>query len=492
MRSIEAHPSEAFEASLYPKIGLYIDGKWIYDREPHSHVRNPSTENILGPVPKATPADLQAALEAADRGFRIWRDMQPQERARILLRGVANLRDRVKDIARILTLENGKHLGHSEGEISRCVNFYEWDIGQSLRAYGLIVPGEPQMQKFVLRQPVGPVIAMTPWNVPMSSAARKTSAAMASGCSVILKAAEETPGTACALVRCFEDAGLPPGVLNLVFGDPAEISSTLIASPLSRLVTFTGSTQIGKRLTELAARAMKPVLMELGGNAPVIVTDSVDAEAVGRMAVAAKAIASGAICASASRFIVQRNVYDRFIDAFGEGLSALKVGDGFEQGVQMGPVANARRLAAAQSMVDDARHAGGRVVTGGERIGNRGYFYAPTLIADAPRNSMALREEPFNPIAACTPFDTLDEALGVANSLSVGLAAYAFTNKLEESERLMRELECGVLAINHFGTPDCDTPFGGVKDSGIGREGGPSSLDAYLVSKTVLQSTRRI
>lgn len=492
MRKITTHASEAIEKTIYPKIGLFIGGEWVFDREPCTEVRNPSTETLLGPVPKATDADLQNVLIAAQNGFLRWRDTSPQERARILLAGATNLRQRVPEIARILTLENGKHLGQAEGEISRCANFFEWDVGQALRAYGLVVPGENGMQKYVLRQPIGPVVAFTPWNVPMSSAARKTGAAMASGCSVILKAAEETPGTACAMVRCFEDAGLPPGVLNLVFGDPVQVSQTLIASPISRLVTFTGSTHVGKHLTELAARAMKPVLMELGGNAPVIVCDSVDGAAVGRLAVQAKAIAAGQICASASRFIVHRKVYDSFVAAFADGLDALKVGDGFEEGVQMGPVANARRLEAAQRMVDDARSKGARIAAGGARIGNRGYFFAPTLIADTPRNAMALTEEPFNPIAACTPFDTLDEAIAIANGLSVGLAAYAFTNRLDESERLMRELECGVLAINHFGTPDADTPFGGVKDSGIGREGGPSSLDAYFATKTVLQSTRWI
>lgn len=491
MHSITSHPSEALEGKLYPTIAMHIGGKWIADRPSWSDVRNPSTENILGQVPKANAQDLQDALTAAQSGFAIWRSTAPQDRARVILKGVAILRSRVKEIAQILTLENGKHLGHAEAEISRCANFFEWDVGQSLRAFGLIVPGEPQMQKFVLRQPIGPVVAFTPWNVPMSSAARKTSAAMAAGCSVILKAAEETPGTACEMVRCFEEAGLPPGVLNLVFGDPAEISQTLIASPITRLVTFTGSTAIGKHLTELAARAMKPVLMELGGNAPVIVCDSVDATAVGQAAVAAKSIASGQICASASRFIVHEAVYDTFIEAFARGLDALCVADGFAEGAQMGPVANAKRLAAAEAMVADARDNGARIAAGGYRIGNRGYFYAPTLIADAPTTSLALREEPFSPIAACTRFSTLDEALKIANGLSVGLAAYAFTNLLEESERLMRELECGVLSINHFGTPDADTPFGGVKDSGIGREGGPGSLDAYLTTKTVLQSTRR-
>lgn len=489
MNEMRFGTAEERERALYPKIGLFIDGQWIYDRESWGEVRNPSTENVLALVPNATDDDLDRALKAAERGFALWRDTPPQERVRTILKAVALLRERTDDIAKILTLENGKHLADARAEIERCGNFYEWDAGQSLRAFGHIVPGEPQMQKFILRQPIGPVVAFTPWNVPMSSAARKSSAALAAGCSVILKAAEETPGTACALVKCFEDAGLPAGVLNLVFGDPARISSTLIASPISRLVTFTGSTNVGKHLTGLAAKAMKPALMELGGNAPVLVCDGVDAAAVGRMAANAKAKSSGQICASVSRFIIHKNVYDEFVGAFAAVFNSLKVGDGFAPGVQMGPVANARRLAAAEAMVDDARKRGARIVAGGQRIGDRGYFFAPTLLADVPLDASAMTEEPFGPIAACVRVNDLDEALAIANSVSVGLAAYAFTNSLHDAERIARCLECGVLSINHFGTPDADTPFGGVKDSGIGREGGPGTLDAYMVTKTVLQST---
>ena len=417
----------------------------------------------------------------------MWRDTPAAERVRIILRAVALLRERTREIARILTLENGKTLRAAEAEIERCGNFYEWDAAQSLRSYGWVVPGEPRMQKLILRQPIGPVVAFTPWNVPMSSAARKSSAALAAGCSVILKAAEETPGTACALVKCFEDAGLPEGVLNLVFGDPAQISATLIASPISRLVTFTGSTGVGKHLTELAARAMTPVLMELGGNAPVIVGAGVDAERVGVLAAEAKSRASGLICASVSRFIVHRSAYAPFVEAFATTMNELRVGDGFDPDAQMGPLANARRLAAAQSMVEDATRRGARIAAGGHRIGNRGFFFEPTVIADVPLDADAMCVEPFNPIAACIEVPDLDTALTIANGLDVGLAGYAFTNSMAEAERIQRELEVGVLSINHFGTPDADTPFGGVKDSGVGREGGPTSLDAYLVQKTVLQ-----
>jgi len=489
MIEIDERPSEQFESLLYPRIGLFIDGEWIYDREPWADVLNPSTENSLGPVPNASAEDLERALQAADRGFKVWRDTAPQERVRIIRQAVAILRERTPEIAKILTLEHGKHLADAEAEISRCGNFYEWDAAQALRMFGLVVPSEPQMQKIIYRQPIGPVVAITPWNVPMSSAARKTSAALAAGCSVILKAANETPGTAVALVKCFEDAGLPAGVLNLVFGNPGHISSTLIASPITRLVTFTGSTGVGKHLTELAAQAMKPVLMELGGNAPVIIGANVNATKIGELAAEAKGRAGGQICASASRFIIHESVYDEFIASFAKHFGSYRVGDGFVSGVQMGPLANNRRLAAAQAMVADAQTHGARIVTGGKRIGERGYYFEPTILADVPLDAEAMREEPFNPIAACVSVADLDTALAIANSVSVGLAAYAFTDSLHDAERISRELECGVLSINHFGTPDADTPFGGVKDSGIGREGGPSSLEAYLSTKTVLQST---
>ncbi|MEN8505021.1 MULTISPECIES: NAD-dependent succinate-semialdehyde dehydrogenase [Paraburkholderia] len=473
----------------YPRVGLYIDGAWIYDRETAVEVRNPATEEVLGKVPKATGEDLARALNAAARGFVTWRDTPSQQRVKIIQKATALMRERLPLIASTITLENGKLYADAYAEADRSMNFFEWNAAQSLRDYGLIVPAEPQMQKFVLRQPIGPVAAFTPWNVPISSAARKVSAALSAGCSVILKAAEETPATACLLVRAFEEAGLPPGVLNLVFGNPAEISSTLIASPIIRLVTFTGSVGVGKHLTQLAAAAMKPVLMELGGHAPVLVCEGVDGAAVGRLAARGKTNASGQICASPSRFIVHRSVYDEFVAAFASAVGEVRVGDGFSQTAQMGPVASARRLSAMQSLVANARQRGARVAAGGGRIGERGYFFAPTVLADVPFDADAMTVEPFGPVAACVRVDDLNDALKLANSLSVGLAAYAFTNSLQDVERISREIECGVLSINHFGTPDADTPFGGVKDSGIGREGGPSTLDAYMVTKTVLQKT---
>jgi succinate-semialdehyde dehydrogenase/glutarate-semialdehyde dehydrogenase len=487
---LEQEPSRAqSDIREYPRIGLFLDGEWIHDRPSFGNVVNPSNEAVIGSVPRATEADLQRAISAAARGFRVWRDTPPQERVRIIGRAVSLMRARKDSIARILTLENGKPLPQAMAEIERSLNFYEWEMGQAVRAYGTIVPSAPQMQKLVMRQPIGPVFAVTPWNGPMAPLARKTGAALAAGCSVILKPAEETPGTACAVVKCFEEAGLPPGVLNLVLGDPGHISSTLIASPVIRMMTFTGSVQVGKHLAQLAAQAMKPALMELGGHAPVLVGEDVNPAEVARLAAITKTRAAGQICTSPSRFLVHRHVYPEFVAAFARTLGELRIGDGLHEGVDVGPLANRRRLAAAEALVEDARRRGASVVTGGHRFGERGFFFAPTLLSDVPLDADAMTVEPFCPLAACAPVANIDEAIEVANRLSLGLAGYAFTNSLEEAEQIGRRLECGMVSINHFDTPDADTPFGGIKDSGIGREGGPASLDAYLFTKTVLQST---
>jgi len=476
-------------AATYPRIGLFVNGRWIHDRAPCTHVRNPSTEEVLGPVPAATRQDLADALAAAQRGFLVWRDTAPQERVRIIQAAMRLLRERAESVARIITLEHGKPYAQALSEAERAPSFFDWEAGQALRSYGTIMPSGPRMQQMVVRRPVGPVAAFTPWNVPLGAPSRKVAAALAAGCSIVLKAAEETPGAACELVRCFEEAGLPPGVLNLVFGDPELISSTLVPSPVIRLVSLTGSVGVGKRVSQLAAAAMKPVLMELGGHAPVLVCDDVDPVRLGEAAAAAKYRMSGQFCLCPSRFIVQRRLYADFVQSFARASALVKVGDGFQPDIEMGPVANARRLAAMQALVDDAAGRGARIATGGERIGQRGYFFAPTVLADLPNDALAMVQEPFGPVSACVASDSLDEAVALANGLPLGLGAYAFTNSLETAERLGRELDVGVLSINNFGTPGPGEPLGGVKDSGIGREGGPDSLAAYTVTKTILQST---
>lgn len=478
--------------ATHPRVGLFIDGEWIFDRPSCFEVRNPSTEAVLTTVPGASADDLKRVLAAAERGFKIWRATPPVERNLIIARAIAGVRERAEEIAQIITRENGKLIADARAEVERSASFFDWDMAQALRAYGTIVPGEAQMQKLILRQPIGPVAAFTPWNVPLSAPGRKISGALCSGCSIILKAPEETPGAAVAMVQCFEQAGLPKGVLNLVFGNPAEVSSTLIDSPVTRMVTLTGSVGVGKHLSRLAGAAMKPVLMELGGHAPVIICAGVDATEIGKMALKSKIRINSQWCAAPGRFLVHESLYDEFVAGFVAAAQQVRVADGMDIKADMGPVTSGRRLAAMQHFVDDALERGGKAAVGGHRVGDRGYFFAPTLLVDTPLDCEIMREEPFGPVAVAVPFKTLDEAIEISNSLSVGLAAFAFTNTLEEAERLSRELDLGVLSINHFGAPDPDTPFGGMRDSGIGREGGPWSLESYMVSKTVLQKTVRV
>jgi succinate-semialdehyde dehydrogenase / glutarate-semialdehyde dehydrogenase len=484
--------NEGGAARVYPRVGLLIDGEWIYDRPPCHQVVNPSSERPLGPVPGATAADLDRALDAARRGFALWRKESPAKRSELLHRVAALLRQRTEQIAPVITLEQGKPLGDSRAEILRSASFLDWDAEELLRTYGRTVPAEYPMQQWVTREPVGPVAAFTPWNVPMSAPSRKLSGSIAAGCSVIIKPAEETPATACLFAQCFIDAGLPNGVLNVVFGAPAEVSQRLIASPVIRMITLTGSIAVGKQLSRLAAEGMKPVLMELGGHAPVLIDEDVDPVAIARSATNSKFRMAGQICAAPTRFLVHRKVYHEFVDALAQEAQALKVGDGFEPGVQMGPVINERRFAVMAALVQDAVTRGARLVTGGKRLGERGYFYAPTVLADVPQDADVMNIEPFGPLAPCAAVADMQEALAIANRLPVGLASFLFTNSLERADSLARDLEAGVVSVNGFAYTGADTPFGGIKESGIGREGGEESLASYMVTKTQLRRSARV
>jgi len=476
----------------YPKIGLLIDGEWIYDRETLCEVENPSDETILGQVPKATAQDLQNALASSARGFEGWRKTPPTERAAVMRRAAALVRQRAKEIAPIFTAESGRTYAEVLAEIERSATFLDWDSEEIRRLYGRIVPTDPPIQQFVVREPVGPVAAFTPWNVPMSAPSRKISASLAAGCSVILKPAEETPATACLFAQCFLDAGLPKGVLNVVFGNPDEVSRTLVLSPITRLVTLTGSINVGKHLTRLAVETMKPVLMELGGHAPVLIDENTNADEIAQLAVNWKFRMAGQFCSAPSRFLVHRSRYDDFVGSLTEKASKLKVGDGFSEGVQMGPLANRRRLAAMTDLVDDAVSHGAKVTTGGKRVGNRGWFYAPTVLADVPLDGRIMREEPFGPIAPCMAVDSMDEALQISNSLNMGLAAFVFTNDMERANHLSRELQVGSVALNVFTSPGGDAPFGGYRESGIGREGGTEMYNSYTVAKTIAERRVRV
>ncbi|MET4722723.1 succinate-semialdehyde dehydrogenase/glutarate-semialdehyde dehydrogenase [Bradyrhizobium japonicum] len=448
----------------YPLIELYIDGQW--KRASGQPIINPADESVLGTVPTATKADLDDALAAAEKGFAIWRSTAPAKRAQIILKAAALIRERVDVMAAAMTLEQGKPIEQAKLEILRGCDIIEWDATEGLRLYGRVIPSEPGMRHTVLRQPIGPVAAFSPWNFPMSSPARKVAGALSAGCSIILKASEETPAGAFQLVRAFHDAGLPAGVLNLVFGNPAEISEYLIPQSRIRLVTFTGSIPVGKHLAEMAGRYMKPAIMELGGHAPVIVCDDVDPVATGAASAIGKSRNAGQVCVAPTRFFVQESIYEQFAQSFAERASQLKVGNGLDPSTQLGPLANSRRIDAMETLVADAKAKGARVLAGGQRIGNRGYFFPLTVLADLPDDARAMNEEPFGPLALVNPVKTLDEAIEKANALPFGLAAYAFTKSASNAERLAESVEVGNLSINHFVASVAETPFGGVKDSG--------------------------
>ncbi|XUJ33595.1 NAD-dependent succinate-semialdehyde dehydrogenase [Bradyrhizobium japonicum] len=471
----------------YPLIELYIDGQW--KRASGQPIINPADESVLGTVPTATKADLDDALAAAEKGFAIWRSTAPAKRAQIILKAAALIRERVDVMAAAMTLEQGKPIEQAKLEILRGCDIIEWDATEGLRLYGRVIPSEPGMRHTVLRQPISPVAAFSPWNFPMSSPARKVAGALSAGCSIILKASEETPAGAFQLVRAFHDVGLPAGVLNLVFGNPAEISEYLIPQSRIRLVTFTGSIPVGKHLAEMAGRYMKPAIMELGGHAPVIVCDDVDPVATGAASAIGKSRNAGQVCVAPTRFFVQESIYEQFAQSFAERASQLKVGNGLDPSTQLGPLANSRRIDAMETLVADAKAKGARVLAGGQRIGNRGYFFPLTVLADLPDDARAMNEEPFGPLALVNPVKTLDEAIEKANALPFGLAAYAFTKSASNAERLAESVEVGNLSINHFVASVAETPFGGVKDSGYGREGGTEGLQCYTVVKNVSHKT---
>jgi len=467
----------------YPDLEFYIGGHW--KKAPGQPVINPADESVLGTVPAATESDLANAVAAAADGFKTWSKTSPAKRAEIILKATALMCERAEDMAVAMTLEQGKPIAQSRLEVLRACEIIEWDASEGRRVYGRVIPGEPGIKHTVLRQPIGVVAGFSPWNFPVSSPARKVGGALAAGCSIILKASEETPAGAVQLVRAFHDAGLPPGVLNLVFGNPAAISEYLIPQDQVRLITFTGSIPVGKHLAEMAGRYMKPAIMELGGHAPVIVCDDVDPVATAATSVIGKSRNAGQVCVSPTRFFVHEAIYKNFTEAFAEKARAIKVGDGLDASNQMGPLANHRRIEAMELLVADAKAKGARVLAGGERLGNRGYYFPLTVLADLPDDSRAMHEEPFGPLALINPVTSLDDAIEKANALPFGLAAYAFTRSARNADRLAEGVEVGNLSINNLVASIVETPFGGVKESGYGREGGMEGLSHYTIVKNV-------
>lgn len=470
----------------YPDLNLYVDGRWVRGNgESRRAVVNPADDSILGELQYASRNDLDRAIEGAERGFSEWRTVAPAKRADILLTAARILRQRKDEIARLAALEEGQPFEEAKSYVLRAAEIIEWDANEARRLYGRVVPSESGLRMMVLREPIGPVAAFTPWNAPVFTPCRKIGSALGAGCSLIMKGAEETPASTAAVVQCFVEAGLPDGALNLVYGDPGEISSYLIASPTIRLVTFTGSVSVGKRLAEQAARHMKPSVMELGGHAPVIVCEDADAVAAAQKLAYVKYRNAGQACLSPTRFWVHDRVHDAFLDRFVAEVSKIKVGPAFEAGVSMGPVANSRRLAAIEGLVIDAVAHGARVAYGGNRIGNGGCFFEPTVLVDVPDQARIMSEEPFGPVAIINRFNELEPTVSRANGLPYGLAGYVFTRSAATAELLARQLECGTIGINHLTVSTSGIPFGGIKDSGFGREGGIEGIESYTIAKTV-------
>lgn len=472
---------------MYEKLELYIDGHWRQGSQGASEpVINPADEAVLGELPHASQADLDEALAASQRAFDQWRKVNPYQRSALLKKVAALIRENQQRLATIMTLEQGKTIGESSIEVAVTADSTEWAAEECIRTYGRIVPSRYTGTRMLVDyQPIGPVAAFSPWNFPALMPMRKAATAIAAGCSVILKPAEETPATAIALARLYEQAGCPKGLLQVVFGVPAEVSSHLIRSPIIRKVSFTGSIPIGKLLAASAAEGLKKITLELGGHAPVVVFDDVDVDKVAAMAAAGKQRNAGQVCISPTRFYVQEKIHGAFVERFTEVFRNLTVGNGLDTETQMGPMANPRRLEAMDRFVADARDHGGTVRTGGERLGNQGYYYQPTVIADVSDDSKIMTEEPFGPVAPIVPFKTYAEVVERANSLNFGLAAYAFTANSARAQQLSEDIEAGMVALNSLLIASPETPFGGIKESGIGREAGIEGVIEHMEMKTI-------
>ena len=473
--------------SSYPDLHLYINGEWRKTAN-DLPVLNPATEEEIGRLPHADKSDLDDALAAAETGFKVWSKVPPVERANVLLKAAAIMRERQEEIAIAITAEHGKPLPQARLEVIRGCEFLEWDAGEATRTYGRVIPSAQGVRYIVHHQPIGTVAAFSPWNFPMSQPCRKIAGAIASGCSIILKAAEETPAGALHIARALHDAGLPPGVLNLVFGTPAEISDYLIRQDQVRLVAFTGSTAVGKHLTTLAAQHMTPVLMELGGHAPVIVCEDTDVDAAAISGAVRKMRNAGQVCTSPTRFFVHEGIFDEYTETFVRRAAKTVVGNGVDPGVEMGPLANDRRIEALAGLVEDAVAQGAELRTGGNTLGGKGYFFEPTVLANVPDTARVMQEEPFGPLAIINPVTSLDDGIEKANSVPFGLAAYGFTNRADYADRMVEGIEAGNVSINTLEASLPETPFGGVKSSGYGREGGTEGLHNYMITKNVIHS----
>ncbi len=474
----------------YPNTLLHINGEWRGARSGKTiPVLNPATEEVIGTVAHAEKADLDEALAAADAGFKAWKKVSAFDRYKVMRKAADLVRQRADMIAPLMTQEQGKPVGEAKMETLAAADIIDWFAEEGRRAYGRVIPARAEgVYQLVIKEPIGPVAAFTPWNFPINQVVRKLCGAVATGCSIIVKAPEETPASPAELIRCFLDAGVPANVISLVYGVPAEISEYLIAHPVIRKVTFTGSTPVGKLLAGLAGKHMKRVTMELGGHAPAIVFDDADITMAAKTLAAAKFRNAGQVCVSPTRFLVQESKYEQFVETFVAAAKTVKVGNGMDAGTQMGPLAHDRRIPWVEGLMADARQRGAKVHTGGERIGNKGYFYEPTVLTGVGKEARMMNEEPFGPVAMISPFTDLADVLEEANRLPYGLASYAFTKSAKTANALGNGIESGMVTINHLGLALPEVPFGGMKDSGYGSEGGSEAIEAYLNTKFVTQA----
>lgn len=469
------------------QIQLFIGGSWRKARSGESiPVINPVTEEEIGQIGKADLSDIQDAAIAAAQGFSMWKCVSALDRANIMHKAASLVRERAELIANALTIEHGKPLVEARAEVAATADTIDWHAQEGRRAYGRVIPARaPGVHQFTVMEPIGPVVGFAPWNFPLIQAVKKVAGALAAGCSIVLKGAAEAPSCSVELVRAFADAGVSPGAVNLLFGNSAEISESLIAHPAIRKITFTGSTPVGKKLAALAGAHMKRSTMELGGHAPVIVMKDADIATAVNISVAAKYRNAGQVCVSPTRFIVHADVFDDFAERFVAGAKAVKVGDGLQAETTMGPLAHRGRVTAMEELVADAVKLGATLATGGHRIGNKGFFFEPTVLLNVPVEARAMNDEPFGPLAIINRFVDIESALEEANRLPYGLSAYGYTRSLTDATRLFSGMESGSISINHHSVALPEHPFGGIKDSGYGVEGGPSALDAFMITKVV-------
>ncbi len=469
---------------MYDKYGQFIDGKWqLAEKKETYDVINPATEEIIGKASKASSIDVQKALKSAEKGLEIWKNTTPWERAKII-RNIANLiRERKDKIANWLCLEVGKPLAEGAGEAMGAADIFEWNSEETKRIYGQTVQSRfPDTRVHVYYQPVGVVAALVPWNFPTLLAARKISTALAAGCSVICKPDVITPGSVMELIDICKDAGIPNGVVNMLSGDPAEVSNELLESEIIKKVSITGSTRVGKLILKKAAEKVQRVTMELSGHSPFIVCEDVDIDKVTDIAITSKFRNNGQVCISPNRFYVQENRKEEFVEVFIEKIKKLKIGNGMDEGVELGPLTTAKRLEEIEKLVEITKKEGANILIGGKRPSgfNKGFFYEPTVFDNVKDDFTIMKQEPFGPLVPVLSFKSFDEVIKRANDNELGLCSYLYTNSMDQANRGSEMLETGCVAVNTGVVAVAEAPFGGIKQTGYGREGGSSAIKDYL------------